>query len=249
MNTKRKIVAIITVRAGSVRLKRKALLKIAGQTTLGILINRLRSSFMLDDIVIATPDDKENDPIVKISKKYNVSCSQAPYGNYAYELVKAAKLVKASTIVRVTGDDLLRCITHLDLSIKSHLKNRAEYTYVTGLPFGVDSEVIELSAIEYLSKHANVPQNTSFLSWYFNEKEHNINKIPALKKYSNKYRFSLDYQDDFELFKVIFENFNEKVSLDEVIKFLNQNHVKYGLSKNSPVPPVTKKDLDLTVNH
>ena len=60
-----KIAAIIQARVTSTRLPNKVLMDIEGKPLLWYVINRLKSSKQLNDIILAIPDTKENDILEK----------------------------------------------------------------------------------------------------------------------------------------------------------------------------------------
>ena len=64
-----KVVCIIQARSGSTRFKEKILSQIKKKTLLEILIERLKKSKKIDQIVIATTKKKDDIKIIKIAKK------------------------------------------------------------------------------------------------------------------------------------------------------------------------------------
>ena len=69
----KKIVATIEARMTSSRLPGKPLLKVKGYTMIEYLVNRLRHVPSIDDIILATTTNVEDDNLVKIAKKINVN--------------------------------------------------------------------------------------------------------------------------------------------------------------------------------
>ncbi len=68
------ITASIQVRMGSSRYPGKTMYEILGKPLLGHLISRLRRSKLLDDIVVATSVNPENDIIDSYCKKKSIAC-------------------------------------------------------------------------------------------------------------------------------------------------------------------------------
>ncbi len=56
---KKKIIAIIQSRLGSLRFPRKALIRLGDKTVLSFLINRLSKSKLIDQIVVAIPKNNK----------------------------------------------------------------------------------------------------------------------------------------------------------------------------------------------
>ena len=69
-----KILAVTQARIGSTRLPHKVVKKINGETLLGIHINRILKSSMINSLFIATSTKKEDDIIQKEAIRLNVNC-------------------------------------------------------------------------------------------------------------------------------------------------------------------------------
>ena len=69
---KKKIMASIEARMTSSRLPGKVLMEsLPGVSMLEYMINRVKKSNNIDDIIVATTINKEDDPIVELCKKLN----------------------------------------------------------------------------------------------------------------------------------------------------------------------------------
>ena len=71
-----KIAAIIQARMGSTRLPGKVMKKINGKTVIELLIARLTKSNQLHEIIIATSDKTQNDPLVKHINSLGYICER-----------------------------------------------------------------------------------------------------------------------------------------------------------------------------
>jgi len=70
----KKIISTIEARFASTRLPGKTLLKICGKSTLELLIERLKRSKLIDEVVVATTVNPDCDPIEELAKKLDVGC-------------------------------------------------------------------------------------------------------------------------------------------------------------------------------
>ena len=68
-NKKNNISAIIQARMGSTRLPRKVLMPICGKPVLQHIIERLSSSKLVNQIIIAIPDSEENNILENFAKE------------------------------------------------------------------------------------------------------------------------------------------------------------------------------------
>ena len=71
---KKKITAVVQARVGSSRFRGKVLKKINGKEAIILLLDRLSKSKKLENIIVAIPQKKEDDPLfdVLIKNNYNV---------------------------------------------------------------------------------------------------------------------------------------------------------------------------------
>ena len=72
MKNKKKVVAIITARLNSSRLKYKHLLKINNKYMISYLVERLKSITFFDEVIIATTNNSIDDKFENITKKHKI---------------------------------------------------------------------------------------------------------------------------------------------------------------------------------
>lgn len=73
MGTK-KIIATIEARLASTRLPGKVLLPLGGKPVLQFLVERVKRSKFIDEIIIATSSNIENDAIESLTKEIGIYC-------------------------------------------------------------------------------------------------------------------------------------------------------------------------------
>lgn len=220
-----KVGAIIVVRNSSKRLKSKALKKILGKESISCLIERIKRCKHIDQIVLATTKEKEDDIFIKIANKYKIKIFRGDKLNVAKRFHDAAEKFKIDHIVRITGDDILRDNVMIDKAIKSHLEKSAQVTITTNMPYGTQTEIFSLNVIKLIVRKANAPENTEYLEWFLqNSKNFNVSYVRSDYKFDKKIRLTLDYKEDFELFKYIFEYFksNKTFNLVDVLKLFKK---------------------------
>ena len=149
-----KIAAIIQARTSSTRLPKKVLKHLPYDLDITVLeqvIRRAKKSKNLDEIIIATTKDKEDEEIVNIAKKEDVKWFRGSKENVLERYYLAAKENSIDIVVRITSD--CPCIDHniIDEIVAKHIKEDADYTSNTIkrlYPHGVDVEVISFEALE-----------------------------------------------------------------------------------------------------
>ena len=104
ISKKNKIVAIIEARMSSSRLPGKVLLEAGGQPLLGHLIERLKSIDLIDEVVVATTVNKEDQKIINFCLSKDIRYFQGSETNVMERVYQTASFFKADVIVEITGD-------------------------------------------------------------------------------------------------------------------------------------------------
>ncbi|NFE73504.1 acylneuraminate cytidylyltransferase [Clostridium botulinum] len=227
-----KVVCIIQARMGSSRLPGKVLKKICGKTVLEHDINRVNLASNIDEIVIATTTNCEDDSIVEEAKRLGVKCFRGSENDVLSRYYFAAKKSNADTVIRITSDCpcldykiLTYMLTmYLDKSSNvDYMNNTIERTY----PRGYDIEIFSFAALEKAFINAKKEYEREHVTPYL----YDLNNKFRILSYKNskdysKYRVTLDTKEDFEVIKAIYEELytsNEYFLLEDVIEFLEKN--------------------------
>src|SRR5437016_2300293 len=102
----KKISAIIQARMTSTRLPGKVLMPILGEACLQRMIERLRNSKHLDDIIVATTVNKTDDAIVELCKKLDCHYYRGSEEDVLGRVLEAAQLHATDVIVEIPGDNI-----------------------------------------------------------------------------------------------------------------------------------------------
>ena len=99
---------IIQARMGSKRLRGKNLIKITKKFTLiELLILRLKKCKKIDEIIVATSTDRNNNKLIKKIKKLNVKIFRGSEKDTLKRFYQAAKKFNVKKIIRITSDCIL----------------------------------------------------------------------------------------------------------------------------------------------
>ena len=123
MENNKKIVAIIEARMTSTRLPGKVLMPILGEPSLHRMVERLRKSKHLDDVVIATTTNKVDDCVVELCEKIKCSYYRGSEEDVLQRVLEASKLHKADLIVEIPGDNICVDWRHADHLIEEFFSN------------------------------------------------------------------------------------------------------------------------------
>lgn len=238
---KKKIVASIEARFASSRLPGKTLLEICGKPTLELIIERLRRSKFIDEIVIATTVSRDCDAIEDLAKKLNVGCYRGSEDDVLDRVLKAAKAYKADIIVEITGDETLIDTVIVDQVIDYYLKNN--FDYVSNVldrryPRGLDTQVFAVSVLEEVSRLTNDPADRENVSLYIYEhpERYKLGSVRAPEEMNHPdWRWTLDTKEDFEFLKTVYE------ALYKVKKDFNSYDVLELLKKNPHILKINER--------
>lgn len=210
---KKKITAIIQARMNSRRLPGKVLMKIKNKEILWHVINRLKYSKNIDDIVVATTNHKEDDLILNFCKKYKIKIFRGSSTNVLDRYLKTAKRFQCSNIVRITADCPLIDPKIVDEIINIYKNSSYEMVSLGGeFPDGLDNSVFSYSTLKKISKYAKKKyEKEHILQAAYNNKK--IFKILDYEKFHSLsyHRWTIDEKEDFDLINKIFNSFTKKI--------------------------------------
>lgn len=157
-----KFVAIIQARMDSSRLPGKMMLSLHGHPVIEWVIRRVRSSGMLDDIVVAIPDTRKDDILAQfIAENFDVKVYRGPEHDVLNRFWGAARFAQASHVVRVCADNPLISGEVIDELIRFFNDHPCDYAYNQGdggltntYPDGLGAEIIPTTRLEWLEQHA-----------------------------------------------------------------------------------------------
>ena len=209
-----KIVAIVRARMGSTRLPNKVMMKINSVPMIELLFNRLSKSVNINQVVLATSNNENNQPLVEHIKSLGYEVFSGDENNVLDRYFHAAKLFEADAIVRITGDCPLVDSMLVDEVINGFIDTNSDYasnreppTY----PDGLDVEVVSIEALEEAHKKAKGDFQREHVTPYI------INSVT----YKNFYlknsedlsaeRWTVDEPEDFNVVQNIFNFFHPTI--------------------------------------
>lgn len=225
-----KIVCIIQARMGSTRLPGKVMKKIKGETVLYHVVERVKQSELIDQIVVATTTNRQDDVLVEEAKRLKVSSYRGSEEDVLSRYYYAAKKYNADRIVRVTSDCPFIDPTIVDQVISKHLETNADYTSNSierTYPRGLDTEVFNFDVLEEAYKNATQKYEKEHVTPYILEHPNKFKliNIEAEEKLRRPdIRITLDTIEDFELISRIILHFPSiNFATEDIIDFINQN--------------------------
>lgn len=221
---------------GSKRLPGKIFFKINKIPIIGILIDRLSKSKLIDKIVIATSKDTNNTILKKYLKNKKIDFYSGSETNVLSRFINIINKEMPSIIVRITGDCPLIDPVIVDQCIKIYKNKNVDYVSNVNpptFPDGFDVEVINPKALINSYKSDKSKSNKEHVTHYIRNSNKYLKFNYKLKKNYSDLRVTLDNNNDFKNIKGIFKHFNYNLFIDykSVIKFLISGKIKMNFPK------------------
>ncbi len=122
-----RIVAVIQARMGSTRLPGKVLKPVAGQPLLWHIVHRLKASHLIEDIAVATTIDPRDDAIAEFGQAHGITVVRGPEDDVLARFARAAEILDADIIVRVSSDAPFIDASFVDHLIASMIEQGGDY--------------------------------------------------------------------------------------------------------------------------
>lgn len=228
-----KIAVIVAARMTSTRLPGKILKELAGKPALAQLIRRLKRSKYLQDIVIATTVNREDDQVVATAEQERVAWYRGSELDVLARTVEAAESVNADYIVQITSDCPLIDAETVDRVIEYMLEHPyCDYvsnTIVRTYPNGFDTEVFRTKDLRDVERRIDIPEVREHVSLYFytHPEEYYLASVEApFYLHHPEYRLTLDTEEDYRLLHLIYDQLypvSHDFDLYDIVRLLSLN--------------------------
>jgi spore coat polysaccharide biosynthesis protein SpsF len=226
-----RVAGIVQARMTSTRLPGKVLKNVLGKPLLEYQIERLNRVPLLDELIIATTTNREDDPVAKLCDKLGIATYRGSELDVLSRYYEAAMLYKADVVVRFTAD----CpIIDPDISgdvIGHYLENARELDYcgmdMSSYPRGTDTEVCSFNTLKEAYDEGHSRSDREHVTAFIHTRpdRYNIWRAQSGRDWG-KYRLTVDTPEDFVLIKEIMERLypvNRYFGLSDVIELLESN--------------------------
>lgn len=212
----------VTVRTGSKRLPHKAMRRILRRPCIELLIERMKRVQSADMIVLCTTELQEDNRLCRIAQQSGIKYFRGSEDDKLVRWRDAAKHFDIDFFVTADGDDLLCDPALVETAFIQYNRTKPDLIESKTTPCGAFTYGIKTEALNKICENKK-SQKTEMIRDYFNGfKVEQLTPIfPSLKR--PEIRMTLDYPDDLEFFRIIFNNLDEPFLLEEVIMFLDKN--------------------------
>ena len=239
--SKKAIDCILQVRLDSTRLPGKALADICGKPLVSHIIERLKKSKYIRNIIIATTEDSFHPLKNALSGYQYLNYFIGDKDNVLKRYYNASEKYDSEIIIRATGDNPLVDPEYLDRAVEMTIDTNADLLHYIGIPLGTGVEVIKRKAMESAYENAATQYEKEHVTPYiYGHRDKFIVLEPMTSEfyYVPDLRVTIDTEDDLDNVREIFEFYKEKsfISMEDIINFFQYKEL---MLDASPIDFVT----------
>jgi spore coat polysaccharide biosynthesis protein SpsF len=230
-----KILTVIQARRGSTRLPDKVMMPVLGDPILLKMIERVKRSKLHGQLCVATTLEEKDDAIEEICKTHNIDLYRGNSSDLLDRHYQAAVLFGADAVVKIPSDCPLIDPNIIDKVLQHYISHSSKYDFVSNLhpaswPDGNDVEVMSFTTLEKAWKEAKRPLEREHTTPYIWENPDKFKIGSVLWEtgfdFSTSHRWTLDYPEDFEFIKRVYEELypkNPHFTLNDILQLLKEN--------------------------
>ena len=217
---------------GSSRLPGKVLLPLADKPLLLRMYERVSFAKFAGEIVVALTNEELNNQLVLLCQKNKINYFRGSTLDLLDRHYKAAKKTSAEIVIKIPSDCPLIDHHIIDKVILYYINNREKYDFVSNLhppsyPDGNDVEVMSFETLEAAWINAKKDferEHTTPFIWENPDKFRIGNVVwETGLDYSMTHRFTIDYKEDYEFIKRVYDELYPKKNrfgLKDILKLL-----------------------------
>lgn len=233
-----KSIAIIQVRMGSTRLPGKVLKKLNGISVLECLLEQLNHSKLLDDKIIATTTNSEDDVILKLCESNGIKCFRGSQDDVLDRYYQCAKQFSVKTIVRITSDCPLIDPKIIDKVIDYYFNNSYDCVnnyFKRTYPYGNDVEVFSFNILEeaWQKAHTNSEREHVTPYIYNNPDQFSIGWIENKDNFS-QFHWTVDRPEDLDFIRAILKKISKRpIFIEDILSVIKEDPSILEINKNT----------------
>ena len=224
------ILTIIQARMTSQRLPGKVLRTILGRPMLELQIERILRCKKIDQLIVATSINQEDDPIETLCQKIETPCFRGDLANVLDRFYQAARQYNPQHVVRLTGDCPLADPMLIDEWIAFYMAGGCNYAsncQEPTLPDGLDAEIFSFETLARTWQEAKLPSHLEHVTPFINSQPQRFT-IACYKYQKNlsRHRWVVDEPEDLEFVRRIYEKLyplNPEFGTEDIVALLKRD--------------------------
>lgn len=195
---------------GSTRLPGKTLAHLCGKPLLQLLIDRVRASELVKDVIIATTTNPQDDILAEFAEKQGLKCYRGSEADVLDRTYQTARCYGVDPVVRVTPDCPLLDPSVLDRVILRFLQGGVDYVSNTNpptYPDGMDTEVFSFGALQRAWQEATLASEREHVTPYIwkNTRLFTVANVTCETDLSHV-RLTVDYPEDLDFLRAVLKH-------------------------------------------
>lgn len=225
------VAAVIQARMKSTRLPGKVLMDVCGKTMLQRVIERVKATKYVDEIIVAVPDTPEDYVIEKTVEALGATVFHGSENDVLERYYFAvANRPDIDTIVRVTSDCPLIDPHIINRAVKRFQCSNADYLFNTNdaadlnknnlYPDGMDVEVFSRAALSLAFHNATDPKEREHVTLHMLRSDDFVKRILEYRRRLPRYHWSVNTAEDLEFVRWIYRTLDEDFTLEDILKLV-----------------------------
>jgi len=225
----KKITVIIQARTGSKRFPKKVLANIESRPMVWHVINRIKRTKNVEQIILITTRKNEDKILLKIAKENSILGFSGDACDVLNRHYQCALKHCADPIIRITADCPLIDPVIIEEMLQFYLNH--DYDYVSNVitptyPDGLDVEIFSFKTLKNAAQNAKMKSERKHVTPYIKK---NINKFKIFNYKNNQdlsgFRWTVDKKEDLEFVKKIYAKMRPKLifSMCDVLRIISKN--------------------------
>ena len=218
----------ITIRMDSSRLPSKTMRTILGKPVLEHIVQRAKLAKKFDEVIVCTTEREIDNQVVELAEKSGVQVFRGSLEDKLERWNGAAKKFDIDYIVTFDGDDLF-CEPEL-LDMGAEQIQTGKYDFIEAPKSLICGAFTYAFTAKALKKVCEIKGSTDTEMMWTYFKDTGLFKTGYLENvddiyFSDDYRLTLDYPEDYEFFTRVFEHFNcvnNDVPLREIVAYFKE---------------------------
>lgn len=211
-------VAIVQARMGSTRLPAKVLAEISGKPMLAWVVDRARLAQSLDEVIVATSVEDQDQPIADLCKEQSYACCRGSMTDVLDRYHQCAGAADAEVIVRLTADCPLIDPGLIDMTVQAFVNADSPVAFATNrlpwdrtYPIGLDIEVCSKEVLDIAWREAEQQHQREHVMPFIYEHPERFAVLELRSEidYSDM-RWTVDTQADLSLIRIIVERLGRR---------------------------------------
>jgi len=228
---------LITGRMKSTRLPLKLTLKIFDREMIALMTDRLKQSEILDEIIIATSTNSQDDVLEEIAIREEIGFFRGSEDDVVERLYGASVKYSLDYMINITADCPLVGYDLLPLLMDAYRKTDADLITCLNLPHGAFFYGIKPYAMKKVLSIKDTIDTEVWGGYFTDTGLFNCIELEVPDELTGKgHRWTLDYQEDFDFFETLYHAYGKEIiqaTTAEIVNFLDERPEIVAINKDA----------------